>query len=379
MKNIFFKYFVLMITFTVILSGCIEEKEVQGPIIPPPPEGNSYPNVQNPTSLNGTYQVTEFKNVSGNENLDIFSLQGIYNLEYDPLNNIISGTYALEYAGYSSTGELVRNDNPTQIEIASVSTYKDIHDISFNPPIELQINGQNLEILKLKKLDDNITDINNITLDEINNIVSVKLCDPTFSGLGDMNCSDPLGAVKYIGYYRVEEITCNNRTYKGGIDTFAGEMTANANVGAQVQIPIKLKFQVKKNNTELVNCLFNTSDTNTNPNYTDVEQLYHFSDNTFTVPLDAASDLGGTFSQLGLIGIKEGDNITRTTTLLYSPKNNDGEWNSEEKPYTDKLFNNNIITMKLKIMQQWGLTSSDSISVKNLDNSTYINQADTIQ
>lgn len=282
-------------------------------------------------------------------------------MDYHAQSSQLASTFALEYAGYNATDEQLQrelNSQLTNLDNVQLfdATAAEPYYILFKNPLELTIGGEQYRVKTMKKMSDTVYDIETVSLNDVSNLA--RLCDPVVKDKSDNDCSTPFGAMKYIGYYRVEEITCGGKTYKGGNDTFAGEMTAHAYLSTMVNIPITVKFQVAKENTELVTCLFG----NTPP----TQSLYYYS-SVYQVPLSAANNLGGTFSSLGLNGIADSDNETiRTTMLNYLPKNND-------ENFSDMQFNGNEIQLKLKLQQQWQLGNIETVQ-KILTDTPYIEQ-----
>lgn len=362
MKKILLKYIILAMAGLFMFTGCMEDNEVVGPKPATPPDGNQVPVKDNPTTFIGHYQITDFEAVNPANTLGIMTLQGIFNMDYNAQSQQLAGTYALEYAGYNAATEnLQRQLNAQLSDLSNITLYDatkaEPYYITFDSPLELTIGNEIYKIKNMKKLGDTLYDIETVTLDDVSNLV--RLCDPAVADKSDMDCSTPTGAMKYIGYYRVEEITCGGKTYKGGSNTFAGEMTAHATMSTMVDIPITVKFQVAKENVELANCLFGSVDAN--------PSLYFYYSSKYQVQLSAADDLTGTFASLGLNGIKDNENeIVRTTMINYSPKNNDAT-------FSDMLFNNNKIELKLKVQQQWQLGNIETIQ-KILTDTPYINQ-----
>lgn len=284
-------------------------------------------------------------------------------MDYHAQSSQLASTFALEYAGYNATDEQLQrelNSQLTNLDNVQLfdATAAEPYYILFKNPLELTIGGEQYRVKTMKKMSDTVYDIETVSLNDVSNLA--RLCDTVVKDKSDNDCSTPFGAMKYIGYYRVEEITCGGKTYKGGNDTFAGEMTAHATMAQMVDIPITVKFQVAKENNELANCLFG-ADTANNPSL-----LFYYS-STYKVPLDAANNLKETFSSLGLNGIEDSDNETiRTTMLNYLPKNND-------ETFSDKLFNGNEIQLKLKLQQQWQLGNVETVQ-KILTDTPYIAQ-----
>lgn len=362
MKKILLKYILFTITAAFMLTGCMEENEVVPPKVAVPPAGNQVPSTDNPPTFIGHYQITDFEAVNPANTLDVMALQGIFNIDYRAQSQQLAGTYALEYAGYNASDDKLQRQLEAQLtDLSNITLYDakvaEPYYIKFKKPVELTIGNELYKVNMMKKLGDTLFDIETVSLNDVSNLV--KLCDPALSDKSDNDCSTTFGAMKYIGYYRVEEITCGGKTYKGGSNTFAGEMTAHATMSTMVDIPITVKFQVAKENVELANCLFGSADAN--------PSLYFYYSSTYQVPLSAANDLTGTFASLGLNGIKDNENeIVRTTMINYSPKNNDAT-------FSDMLFNNNKIELKLKVQQQWQLGNIDTVQ-KVLTDTPYINQ-----
>ena len=378
MKKILLKYIILAMAALFMFTGCMEDNEVVGPKPATPPDGNQIPEKDNPTTFIGHYQITDFEAVNPANTLDIMTLQGIFNMDYNAQSQQLAGTFALEYAGYNAATENLQRQLDAQLsDLSNITLYDaakaEPYYITFNSPLELTIGNEIYKIKNMKKLGDTLYDIETVTLDDVSNLV--RLCDPAVADKSDMDCSTPTGAMKYIGYYRVEEITCGGKTYKGGSNTFAGEMTAHAYLSSVVNIPISVKFQIAKENTELSNCLFGSVDANPS-------LLFYYS-STYQVPLSAANILSETFASLGLNGIKNSDNeIVRTTMINYLPKNNNPVSDDNGNPilngngtytFPDMLFNNNNIELKLKVQQQWQLGNINTIQ-KILTDTPYINQ-----
>ena len=147
--------------------------------------------------------------------------------------------------------------------------------------------------------------------------------------------------MKYIGYYRIEEITCGNITYIGGKD-FAGEMTAGADLREMetnniVKVPISMKFQVYDD--ILKSCILTNEQTNNN-------NLY-FSEQVYNISLAGGLNLLEIFANVGLLGISAGTEQERTSYITYEPKTQ-----TDKYEFLPMLFNNNTVSMKLRIMKQ---------------------------
>ena len=212
-------------------------------------------------------------------------------------------------------------------------------------PITINADNVVYEIKNISKNDDNILMItentNNSNLDNLTINDTVKLCDPTISDGSDSDCSGAVGAMKYIGYYRIEEITCGGITYIGGTD-FAGEMTAGADLGEMgtnniVKVPISMKFQVY--NDILKSCILTNEQANNN-------NLY-FSKQVYNISLAGGLNLLEIFANVGLLGISAGTEQERTSYITYEPKTQ-----TDKYEFLPMLFNNNTVSMKLRIMKQ---------------------------
>lgn len=362
MKKLFLKYITITMAAAFILAGCMDNKDVVPPKQATPPEGNQVPSLNNPPTFIGSYKITDFETDNPTNTLDVMSLQGILNMDYYAQSNQLASTFALEYAGYNADdAQLQRELNSQLTDLDNVqlfeSTDAEPYYIMFKNPLELTIGGEQYRIKTMKKMGDTVYDIETVSLDDVSNLS--RLCDPAVKDGSEADCSTPFGAMKYIGYYRVEEISCGGKTYQGGNNTFAGEMTAHAYLSTVVNIPITVKFQIAKENAELATCLFG----NTPPN----QSLLYYYSSTYQVPLSAANNLSGTFSALGLNGIADSDNETvRTTMLNYLPKNNDDT-------FSDMQFNGNNIQLKLKVQQQWQLGNIETVQ-KILTDTPYIEQ-----
>ena len=135
-------------------------------------------------------------------------------------------------------------------------------------------------------------------------------------------------------------------------------MTASAdltNLGSlQVIVPIVTKFQVV--NDELKSCILNQNQINNS-------NLY-YQNSAFDIDLAKTGGFSASiFANVGLVSVKTDNELERTSYITYEPKNTD---------YTDMLFNNNVVTMKLRIMQQRNPTDTIILqSPVTLTNETY--------
>lgn len=336
MKNKFFKYFLLMVTF-LALSGCMEEKEVQGPI--PYTLTKVTPiNKSDTNTFYGAYLVSNFE-PKNNNIVGIDNFTGGFFINYDALSGQLQYKYALKYGGYDNeyTSAQIAYSNEFQT-IIDYKIAEDNYTIIFNTPIEVNTDGMTYKIHSVTKNDDIVTKTEmtaDMNLDNLTINHTTKLCDPSVTDNSDSDCTSINGAMKYIGYYRIEEITCGNNTYYGGKD-FAGEMTASANLNSSVSVPITIKFQV--DNQNLKGCVLKTDTSN---------DLF-FKEISYTV-LNDVSNLGQIFQNLGLNSIND-------TYIQYSPKT------QTENTYDDMTFgnNNNTIKIKLRIMKQADINPFES-------------------
>lgn len=358
MKNKFFKYFLLMVTF-LALSGCMEEKEVQGPI-PWEPNNRGTPiNPNNPNTYTGTYIVTEadVTKTGTNSIVGLKSMAGGFVINYDIASNSLLYNYALKYGGYPHNNADLQISNNNTLSLSDFTLGEDNYTIILNNPITINADNVVYEIKSISKNDDNILMItentNNSNLDNLTINDTVKLCDPTISDGSDSDCSGAVGAMKYIGYYRIEEITCGGIIYIGGTD-FAGEMTAGADLGEMatnsiVQVPISMKFQVY--NDILKSCILTNEQANNN-------NLY-FSEQLYNISLAGGLNLLEIFANVGLLGISAGTEQERTSYITYEPKTQTSKIVTDEErknttvyEFSPMLFNNNTVSMKLRIMKQ---------------------------
>lgn len=336
MNKSFFKILTFSLLSFIVLMGCaaLEDKEVAGPI-PWVSETATKIDKDNKSSFNGNYIVNEFTQTPENTIVGIDKFAGGFVMAY---SDNLQYNFALKYGSYLNTNaETTISNNNSILNDNDFTVLEDGYTINLNTPITINADGKTYTVTSIKKSDDRTIIINN-NLD-LNNFYSplVKLCDPALTpNINDVNSCGESGAMNYIGYYRIENITCDGTTYEGGKD-FAGEMTASAdltNLGAnKVTVPIITKFQVS--NTTLRDCILTTSEiTNSN--------LY-FKQSDFPIDLvDTGGFSSDIFAKVGLIAINN-DNVTeRRTYINYEPKNTD---------FTDLLFNGKKVSMKLRIMQ----------------------------
>lgn len=356
MKKILLKYLLFTITAAFMLTGCIEEKDVMPPI-PYVPEKPTEIDMNNKSSLSGLYSFAKFTQSAPTNIVGINALAGGLLINYDAASGQIQYQYALKYGGYNNTSaelkllseKIVLNENDFTVN-------DDKYTITFKNPITYEADGVTYTVNSIKKTDDALPIIEeSLNLDHFIG-QTTKLCDPTLpvDENNDKSCGIS-GALRYVGYYRIDNINCGGANYTGGTD-FAGEMTASADTTElpdYVTVPIAIKFQVY--NETLKQCILNDTQIANN--------------NLFFQNIDYIIDLGGStpnfsaiFSNVGLIGLTEGTETERITYILYEPKNAD---------YSEMLFNGNQVQLKIRIMQQGTGTATPELSPVSIDNTPY--------
>lgn len=357
MKKHFLKYLAITMAAAFILTGCMEDKEVMPPI-PYVAETATKIDINNKSTFIGNYSVVSFTKSQNTNIIGLNSLAGGFIINYN--NNALQYNYALKYGGYNNTSaQLAISNNNTGINENDITVSEDGYTITFNTPISYEADGITYTINSIKKNDDNLLIItDNIDVDSFISSLT-KLCDPLLPvDPANVKTCGESGAMNYVGYYRIENITCGGTTYTGGTN-FVGEMTASAdltNLGSsQVIVPIATKFQVV--NDELKSCILNQNQINNS-------NLY-YQNSAFDIDLAKTGGFSASiFANVGLVSVKTDNELERTSYITYKPKNTD---------YTDMLFNNNVVTMKLRIMQQRNQNDSGIIlqSPVTLTNETY--------
>lgn len=352
------KSFLKILTFSllsfIVLMGCaaLEDKPVEGPK-PWVAETATKIDKDNKSTFSGNYIVSDFTQNNENTIVGIDKFAGGFVMAY---SDNLQYNFALKYGSYLNTNaETTISNNNSILNDNDFTVLEDGYTIKLNTPIIVNADGKTYSITSLKKSDDRTIVLDNdMNLNEFYSPL-VKLCDPTLTpSIYDENSCGETGAMNYIGYYRIENITCNNITYNGGVD-FAGEMTASAdltnlNSNNIVTVPITTKFQVQ--NTTLKNCILTSTETSNSNTY--------FKETNFTINL---ADTGGfsadIFAKVGLIAITNGDETERRTYINYEPKDTN---------FSDLLFNGNKVSMKLRIMQPrvtQGTVQSSPITLTN--------------
>lgn len=372
MKNKIFKpLFVALLTFAV-LAGCeaLEDKEVQPPI-PWETEKNTALDINTRSTFMGNYKPSKITLSPLPNAPEVTYLNSVINIFPNNETNALDYNYAVQKQGYSTTGDFIKNI--PFAKLSDVEILSDKYTINIASPIEIQDSTTTYYIHQLKKINDNMINFTEETV-AADIIKEYKVCDPTIENTTDDNsCASINGAMKYIGYYRVEQITCNNDKYIGGQD-FAGEMVAAPTLGEDpqnpldVSIPITLKIQVS-NNSDLKDCLLTTEEQNTG-------NIYYSNDKFLLTNKDYSGNEGllGAFSKVGLIGLTTDNEEERTTQIDYAPKQNQKVENSDGSTYfPEKTFGNtgNNATMRLKFMQS---STLNQLPVIVIDNSPYFKE-----
>lgn len=336
MKKILLKYLLLTITAAFLFTGCMEEKDVMPPIkyIPEKP---TEIDMNNKSTLEGSYSFAKFTQEPKKNIVGINALAGGLVITYDAVNKI-QYQYILKYGGYNNTSaELKLSNEKIVLNENDFTVSDDKYTITFNTPITYEADGARYTITSIKKTDDTPYWIDEKL--DLDNFIgqTTKLCDPTLpiNDEDDKTCGLN-GAPRYVGYYRIDNITCNSIDYTGGTD-FAGEMTASADTAGlpvSVTVPITIKFQIY--NETLKQCLLTEEQIANNS--------FFFQNMNYRIELqNGVPDFAAIFSDVGLIGITSEDEKERISYIIYEPKNED---------YSEMLFNGNKVQLKLRIMQQ---------------------------
>lgn len=297
----------------------------------------------------GKYMVNALK-IANTNSMYTSYMDGYIQLKLSP-NGSLEYNYDLLYNGYNNdSGYKTSEKDYTKLEQYQI---KDNRTITLNTPIVFKDNTYTYTINSLQKYDNDILSFDNMT--NVNNVFykTPELCDPTIKN-GDESCASVNGALKYVGYYRIEKLTCNSDEYIGGQD-FAGEMVATPSLNRlpnYVDLPLEIKVQIKTET--LKQCFLKTEEQSKNIYLKNIE---------YELKLDNDFKLENIFQQVGLLGLaSESNKNVRTTEIDFKPKNPN---------FTDMKFgNNNEVSMRLKIIKQ-GMAGG--IPVKKLDDIPYIN------
>lgn len=344
----------LQIAVSFIYGCAFEEQYVPDP---KPAQKLNYTPIDenNSHTFIGKYMVNALK-IANTNSMYTSYMDGYIQLKLSP-NGSLEYNYDLLYNGYNNgynndSGYKTSEKDYTKLEQYQI---KDNRTITLNTPIVFKDNKYTYTINSLQKYDNDILSFDNMT--NVNNVFykTPELCDPTIEN-GDESCASVNGALKYVGYYRIEKLTCNSNEYIGGQD-FAGEMVATPSLNRlpnYVDLPLEIKVQIKTET--LKQCFLKTEEQSKNIYLKNIE---------YELKLDNDFKLENIFQQVGLLGLaSESNKNVRTTEIDFKPKNPN---------FTDMKFgnnNNNEVLMRLKIIKQ-GMAGG--IPVKKLDDIPYIN------
>lgn len=339
----------LQIAVSFIYGCAFEEQYVPDP---KPAQKLNYTPIDenNSHTFIGKYMVNALK-IANTNSMYTSYMDGYIQLKLSP-NGSLEYNYDLLYNGYNNdSGYKTSEKDYTKLEQYQI---KDNRTITLNTPIVFKDNKYTYTINSLQKYDNDILSFDNMT--NVNNVFykTPELCDPTIEN-GDESCASVNGALKYVGYYRIEKLTCNSNEYIGGQD-FAGEMVATPSLNRlpnHVDLPLEIKVQIKTET--LKQCFLKTEEQSKNIYLKNIK---------YELKLDNDFKLENIFQQVGLLGLaSESNKNVRTTEIDFKPKN---------RNFTDMKFgnNNNEVSMRLKIIKQ-GMAGG--IPVKKLDDIPYIN------
>lgn len=339
----------LQIAVSFIYGCAFEEQYVPDP---KPAQKLNYTPIDenNSHTFIGKYMVNALK-IANTNSMYTSYMDGYIQLKLSP-NGSLEYNYDLSYNGYNNDSEYKTSEKDyTKLEQYQI---KDNRTITLNTPIVFKDNKYTYTINSLQKYDNDILSFDNMT--NVNNVFykTPELCDPTIEN-GDESCASVNGALKYVGYYRIEKLTCNSNEYIGGQD-FAGEMVATPSLNRlpnYVDLPLEIKVQIKTET--LKQCFLKTEEQSKNIYLKNIE---------YELKLDNDFKLENIFQQVGLLGLaSESNKNVRTTEIDFKPKNPN---------FNNMKFgnNNNEVSMRLKIIKQ-GMAGG--IPVKKLDDIPYIN------
>lgn len=339
----------LQIAVSFIYGCAFEEQYVPDP---KPAQKLNYTPIDenNSHTFIGKYMVNALK-IANTNSMYTSYMDGYIQLKLSP-NGSLEYNYDLLYNGYNNdSGYKTSEKDYTKLEQYQI---KDNRTITLNTPIVFKDNKYTYTINSLQKYDNDILSFDNMT--NVNNVFykTPELCDPTIEN-GDESCASVNGALKYVGYYRIEKLTCNSNEYIGGQD-FAGEMVATPSLNRlpnYVDLPLEIKVQIKTET--LKQCFLKTEEQSKNIYLKNIK---------YELKLDNDFKLENIFQQVGLLGLaSESNKNVRTTEIDFKPKKTN---------FTDMKFgnNNNEVSMRLKIIKQ-GMAGG--IPVKKLDDIPYIN------
>lgn len=344
----------LQIAVSFIYGCAFEEQYVPDP---KPAQKLNYTPIDenNSHTFIGKYMVNALK-IANTNSMYTSYMDGYIQLKLSP-NGSLEYNYNLLYNGYNNdSGYKTSEKDYTKLEQYQI---KDNRTITLNTPIVFKDDKYTYTINSLQKYDNDILSFDNMT--NVKNVFykTPELCDPTIEN-GDESCASVNGALKYVGYYRIEKLTCDSNEYIGGQD-FAGEMVATPSLNRlpnYVDLPLEIKVQIKTET--LKQCFLKTEEQSKNIYLKNIE---------YELKLDNDFKLENIFKQVGLLGLasesnkSESNKNVRPTEIDFEPKNPN---------FNDMKFgnNNNKVSMRLKIIKQ-GMAGG--IPVKKLDDIPYIN------
>lgn len=339
----------LQIAVSFIYGCAFEEQYVPDP---KPAQKLNYTPIDenNSHTFIGKYMVNALK-IANTNSMYTSYMDGYIQLKLSP-NGSLEYNYDLLYNGYNNdSGYKTSEKDYTKLEQYQI---KDNRTITLNTPIVFKDNKYTYTINSLQKYDNDILSFDNMT--NVNNVFykTPELCDPTIEN-GDESCASVNGALKYVGYYRIEKLTCNSNEYIGGQD-FAGEMVATPSLNRlpnYVDLPLEIKVQIKTET--LKQCFLKTEEQSKNIYLKNIK---------YELELDNNFKLENIFKKVGLLGLaSESNKNVRTTEIDFKP---------QDSNFNDMKFgnNNNEVSMRLKIIKQ-GMAGG--IPVKKLDDIPYIN------
>lgn len=357
------KSFLKILTFSllsfIVLMGCaaLEDKPVPDPKLYQS-DTRTPINVDKLETFNGNYRALDYTvSPEKTDILDIVDLKGSLTIQLNNTTNKLQYLYGFAYTGYDETNtNFAKKTNLTDLPAYTVQG----DNITFTIPLVIQntYTNETYTINSVQKVDDNLKSVTDVsTVSDIN--FQYTICDPFEKGsVNPKSCTSTDGAMKYIGYYRIETITCGGQEYIGGTD-FAGEMVTNPSLASNldVTIPITVKIQVS-NNSALKQCILTTEQQANN-------NMYYSKEDYILTGSDYFGGLNKAFEKVGLIGLQDNNQLIRTTQIDYKPKNN--------TTFEDLTFGdgNNLVSMRLKMIWQGSLGQP---AIKTIENIPYTTQ-----
>ena len=303
-------------------------------------------------TFNGNYRALDYTvSPEKTDVLDIVDLKGSLTIQLNNETNKLQYLYGFSYTGYDETNTNFAKQTEL-IDLPAYTVESDRITVKFTQPLVITNSSTNetYTINSIQKVDDNLKSVTDIsTVSDIN--FQYTICDPIVTGnISSQSCSSINGAMKYIGYYRIETITCGGTPYYGGTD-FAGEMVTNPTLNnMDVSIPITVKIQVS-NSSALKECMLTTGQQTNN-------NMYYSTKNYALTENDYSGGLNSAFEKVGLIGLQDNNQTIRTTQIDYEPK---------DESFKDLTFGsgNNLISMRLKMILQSELAQPPAKEVNN--------------